>query len=255
MNLRHRHFAFAAAFSILALAGCATTVLTPTAADYAPALADPARPAADVARDANRHPAELLAFAGIAPGQKVGDYVMGGGYLTRILAAAVGPGGHVYAFQPAEFIGFRKEYATEQQTVDDAYANVDGITGAFAAPPFPVPLDVIVTVQNFHDLYLKPFPAGNAARASKALFAALKPGGTLVVVDHSAAAGSGASLADKLHRIDRQTVIDELTAAGFKLEASSDLYARPADPRTANVFDPAIRGSTDQFSLRFRKPR
>jgi predicted methyltransferase len=254
MSLRRPHFAVIAALSVLAVPGCATSRMRLTAANYTAALADPARPAADTARDAARHPGELLAFAGISPGQQVGDFVMGGGYLTRILAAAVGPGGHVYAFQPGEFIAFRKEYGAEQKTVDDAYANVDGITGPFAAPPFPVKLDVIITVQNFHDLYLKPFPAGTGARASKALFAALKPGGTLVVVDHSAAAGSGTTLSDPLHRIDRQPVIDELTGAGFKLEASSDLYARPADPRTANVFDPAIRGLTDQFTLRFRKP-
>ncbi len=255
MRLRHPHFAVVAALSVLALTGCAASMPGLTAASYAAALADPARPAADSARDATRFPGELLAFAGIKPGQQVGDFVMGGGYFTRILSAAVGPSGHVYAFQPNEFIAFRKEYGTEQKTVDDAYANVDGVGGPFAAPAFPVKLDAIITVQNFHDLYLKPFPVGTGAKASKALFAALKPGGVLVVVDHSAAAGSGTAPADTLHRIDRQAVIDALTGAGFRLEASSDLYARPADPRTANVFDPVIRGKTDQFTLRFRKPK
>lgn len=225
------------------------------AAVYAAALADPARPAADRARDPARKPAELLAFAQIQPGQRVGDFVMGGGYLTRILAATVGPAGHVYAFQPAEFIGFRKQYGDDQKAVDDAYANVDAVGGGFAAPAFPTGLDTIVTVQNFHDLYLKPFPAGTGARASAALYAALKPGGALIVVDHSAAAGTGTTLSDSLHRIDRQAAIDALTAAGFRLEASSNMYARPADPLTANVFDPAIRGQTSQFALRFRKPR
>ncbi len=239
----------------LTLTGCAAAPARPTAASYASALADPARPAADSTRDATRLPGELLAFAGIAPGQQVGDFVMGGGYFTRVLAAAVGPQGHVYAFQPAEFIAFRKQYGDDQRTVDAAYANVDAVAGPFAAPAFPVPLDAIITVQNFHDLYLKPFAPDTGARASKALFAALKPGGTLVVVDHSAAAGSGTTLSDTHHRIDRQAVIAALTGAGFKLEASSDLYARPADPRTANVFDPVIRGQTDQFTLRFRKPK
>ena len=117
-----------------------------------------------------------------------------------------------------------------------------------------VPLDAIVTVQNFHDLYLKPFPEGTGDKASAALFAALKPGGTLVVVDHSAADGSGTTLSDSLHRIDKAAVVAALTKAGFLLEAESDLYKRPEDPRTANVFDPAIRGKTDQFTLRFRKP-
>ena len=250
-----RRISVAACLAALALTACNPAMERPNAASYAAALADPARPAADTARDATRLPGELLAFAGVMPGQQVGDFVMGGGYFTRILAAAVGRTGHVYAFQPAEFIAFRKQYGDDQRTVDAAYANVDAVTGPFSAPPFPVPLDTIITVQNFHDLYLKPFPAGTGARASAALFAALKPGGALVVVDHSAAAGSGTTMSDSLHRIDRQAVIDALTGAGFKLEASSDLYARPADPRTANVFDPAIRGQTDQFTLRFRKPK
>ena len=224
------------------------------APDYAAALADPARPAADRARDAERKPAELLAFAEIAPGEKVGDFVMGSGYVTRLLAAAVGPAGRVYAFQPAEFIAFRKQYGDDQAAVDAAYDNVDAVGGPFAAPAFPEPLDTIVTVQNFHDLYLKPFPEGTGARGSAALFAALKPGGTLVVVDHSAPGGSGTALSDSLHRIDKAAVVAALTGAGFTLEAESDLYARVDDPRTANVFDAAIRGKTDQFTLRFRKP-
>ena len=162
--------------------------------------------------------------------------------------------GRVFAFQPAEFIAFKKQYGDDQTAVDAAYANVDAVAGPFAAPAFAVPLDTIVTVQNFHDLYLKPFPAGTGDKASAALFAALKPGGTLVVVDHSAADGSGTTLSDSLHRIDKAAVVAALTKAGFKLEAESDLYKRADDPRTANVFDAGIRGKTDQFALRFRKP-
>ncbi|MBL9068316.1 MAG: class I SAM-dependent methyltransferase [Sphingopyxis sp.] len=224
------------------------------ASDYAAALADPARPAADRERDAARKPAELLAFAEIAPGEQVGDFVMGGGYVTRLLAAAVGPAGKVHAFQPAEFIAFRKQYGDDQAAVDAAYANVDAVAGSFAAPAFAAPLDTIITVQNFHDLYLKPFPEGTGDKASAALFAALKPGGTLVIVDHSAADGTGTGAADSLHRIDKAAVIAALTKAGFKLEAESDLYRLADDARTTNVFDPAIRGKTDQFALRFRKP-
>ena len=240
----------------LLLAVSATPLAAKQAAtpDYSSALADPARPAADRTRDAARKPAELLAFAQIAPGEKVGDYVMGGGYVTRLLAAAVGPKGHVYAFQPAEFIAFKAQYGTDQAAVDAAYANVDAVAGPFAAPAFAEPLDTIMTVQNFHDLYLKPFPEGTGAKASAALFAALKPGGTLIVVDHSAADGTGTTLSDSLHRIDKAAVVAALTAAGFKLEAESDLYKHADDPRTTNVFDAAIRGKTDQFALRFRKP-
>src|SRR3546814_8554444 len=101
---------------------------------------------------------------------------MGGGYVTRLLAGAVGPSGKVYAFQPAEFIAFKKQYGDDQAAVDAAHANVDAVSGSFAAPPFPEPLDTIITVQNFHDLYLKPFPEGTGDKASAALFAALKPG-------------------------------------------------------------------------------
>jgi predicted methyltransferase len=251
----------AASLAALALTGCATMddgvddAPTYTAATYAAALADPSRPADQRARDAARLPGDLLAFAQVARGEKVGDYIMGGGYLTRILAAAVGPEGRVYAFQPAEFIAFRNQYGVDQKTVDAAYDNVDAVAGSAVAPAWPEPLDTIITVQNFHDLYNKAAPADSGMRAARALYAALKPGGTMVVVDHSAPAGTGATLSDSLHRIDKQTVIDAFTGAGFKLEAQSDLYAHPADPRTANVFDAGIRGNTDQFTLRFRKPR
>jgi predicted methyltransferase len=249
-------FSVAATLFPLLLTACAYGSSTDVApASYAAALADPARSAADRERDAARKPAELLAFAQIAPGEQVGDFVMGGGYLTRVIAAAVGPTGRVHAFQPAEFIAFRKEYGTEQSDTVATRPNIVAVGGRFEAPAFTVPLDTIVTVQNFHDLYLKPFPAGTGARGSAALFAALKPGGTLLVVDHSATDGSGTRDAHDLHRIDKAAVIAALTTAGFTLEAESDLYRQPADPRTANVFSPAIRGKTDQFMLRFRKPK
>jgi predicted methyltransferase len=242
-----------------AVAACAPAAENPattsnTAAAYAGALADSQRPAADRDRDPTRFPAEVLAFAGIERGDKVGDYIMGGGYWTRILANAVGPQGKVYAFQPAEFIGFRPAYAEEQNAAVAGRANVVALRGPVAAPPFPEPLDTIITVQNFHDLYIGAMPEGTGAKAVAALYAALKPGGTLLVVDHSAAAGSGLTAANTLHRIDREAAIAALTAAGFALEAQSNLYVRPDDPRTANVFDPAIRGKTDQFVLRLRKP-
>lgn len=243
---------------VLSLAACAPSgeaSSSPAAsADYAAALADPLRPVAERERDAARKPAELLAFAQIEPGEKVGDYIMGGGYWTRILSNLVGPQGKVYAFQPDEFIAFRAAYGEEQDAAVAGRANVTPLRGPVAAPPFPEPLDTLITVQNLHDLYLDAMPEGTAATAIAVLHHALKPGGTLLVVDHSAAARSGTAPTDTLHRIDKQAAIDALTAAGFVLEAESDLYARPDDPRTANVFAPEIRGKTDQFVLRFRKP-
>ena len=158
---------------LLAVSATPLAAKEAAASDYQAALADPARPAADRERDAARKPADLLAFAEIAPGEKVGDFVMGGGYVTRLLAAAVGPTGTVYGFQPAEFIAFKKQYGDDQAAVDAAYDNVDAVAGPFAAPAFPQPLDTIITVQNFHDLYLKPFPAGTGDKASAAVFAAL----------------------------------------------------------------------------------
>jgi predicted methyltransferase len=239
---------------LAAALAAAVPALAQGATDYASALADETRPAAERERDAARHPAELLAFARIEKGEKVGDYIIGGGYWTRILSNLVGPGGKVYAFQPEEFIAFRPAYGTEQDAAVAGRPNVVALRGPVAAPPFPEPLDTIITVQNFHDLFIEQMPAGTGPRAVAALFAALKPGGTLVVVDHSAAAGSGLSATSSLHRIDRQAAIEALSAAGFVLDGASDLYADPADPRDANVFSPTIRGKTDQFTLRMKKP-
>ena len=115
-------------------------------------------------------------------------------------------------------------------------------------------LDLVFTAQNYHDFHLQPFPADTAARVNAEVFEALRPGGAYVVIDHYAADGSGWGPADSLHRADRAALIAEVEAAGFVLEAESDLLRNPDDPRTANVFDESIRGRTDQFVLRFVKP-
>lgn len=231
-----------------------------SARDYMQAINDIAR-MDDREYDEARQPGELLAFAQIDKGEVVGDYIMGGGYLTRLLAMAVGANGKVYAFQPDEFIAFRPEYAAEQDAAVAPYADVNGdpvhvfpLRGPVAQPGWPEPLDTIITVMNFHDLYLTDFPEDTAQVAIANMYDALKPGGTLVVVDHLAHDGAGAEAANTLHRMDRQLALDALTAAGFTLEEESDLYSRPGDPRDANVFDDAIRGNTDQFTWRLRKP-
>ena len=233
------------------LAASAQTVPAPIAA----ALADPGRPAADKERDAARHPGELLAFAGIKPGDKVADFIMGGGYFTRILARTVGDKGRVYAYQPAEFIQFRPAYADEQKTAVAGYANVTPLSDSLATVKFAEPLDAIVTVQNWHDLHLKQSPPGFAASMAKRLYDNLKPGGVLLVVDHVAATDPGFAAPDKLHRIDPAAARAEIESAGFKFDGSLPILANPADPHTAIVFDPSIRGKTDQFVFRFRKPR
>ncbi|USQ97445.1 class I SAM-dependent methyltransferase [Caulobacter sp. RL271] len=240
------------AFGASSLGGAA---LAQVPANIAKALADPARPAADTARDAARHPGEVLALAEVKPGDTVVDYIMGGGYFTRLISAAVGPNGTVYAYQPAEFIKFKAQYGEDQKAVAAALSNVKPLNGPMTALDLPDNADVVITVQNYHDMHLKPFPVDTAAKANAEIFKSLKPGGVFLVIDHAAAAGSGITAADSLHRIDIAAVKSEVEAAGFKLEAESPLLASSADPHTASVFDPAIRGKTDQFILKFRKPK
>ncbi len=256
----------AAALAATMLAGCGSSEPEAeepayTARQYMSAVNDIARPPADREHDEARQPGELLAFAEIDRGDVVGDYIMGGGYVTRLLAMAVGSDGKVYAFQPEEFIAFRPDYATEQDEAIRPYTDDDGnpvyvipLRAPVAEPGFPEPLDTIITVMNLHDLFIGAMPEGTAETAIAALYDALKPGGSLIVVDHQAAEGGGMEAADSLHRMDAAMALEALTAAGFVLEAESDLYARPEDPRDANVFDESIRGQTDQFAWRLRKP-
>lgn len=241
-------------FAILAL-GVGGAAFAEVPANIAKALADPSRPAAEIARDAARHPGEILAMAEVKPGNTVVDYIMGGGYFTRLLSGAVGPKGAVYAFQPTEFIRFKAQYGEDQKTVAAALPNVKPLTGPMVGLDLPDNVDLVITVQNYHDQHLKPFPADTAAKANAEIFKSLKPGGVFLVVDHAATAGSGIADADRLHRIDVAAVKSEIEAAGFKLEAESPLLASSADPHTASVFDPSIRGRTDQFILKFRKPK
>ena len=235
----------------------AVAIAVPAAAQsptIATALADASRPAEEKARDAARKPAEFLTFAKVKPGQKVADFIMGGGYWTRILGGVVGPKGKVYAFQPAEFVAFQAKYGTDQDAAVAGRANVVPLRASLAAFTFPEKLDVVLTVQNWHDLHLRQAPAGTGAMIAGKLYAALKPGGYLIVADNSAVAGSGFTAANTLHRAEAAAVHKEIEMAGFKFEGQSSMWATTADPRTASVFDPAVRGQVDQFVLRFRKP-
>lgn len=239
---------------ILALALGAAAMAADVPASITAALADAGRPATDTSRDAARHPGELLAFAGVKPGDRVGDFIMGGGYFTRIFARTVGEGGKVYAYQPKEFIQFNGQYQKSLDAVAAAYPNVTPLNNSLGAVAFPEPLDVIFTAQNYHDLHLGFIPAPALAAIDKAIFNSLKPGGVLIVVDHAAIDGTGDTRSKALHRIDIATVKAEMTAAGFVLDGESEILRNPADPRTASVFDPVIKGQTDQFVLKFRKP-
>jgi predicted methyltransferase len=241
-----------AALFALAIPFAASAQTVPPALQAA--IADQSRPATDRERDAVRKPGELLAFAEIAPGDKVADFIMGGGYFTRILAGAVGPEGRVYAYQPAEFIQYRADYATEQDAAVAGRANVTATRDSLGSFTFAEPLDAIITVQNYHDLHLKMAPPGTATYIAGKLFAALKPGGVLLVVDHVAKTDPGFTAPDALHRIDPAAARAEIESVGFKFEGELDVLRNPADPHTALVFDPTIRGKTDQFVYKFRKP-
>jgi len=210
----------------------------------AAALGDSGRPAADVQRDAARKPAEVIAFAGLKTGDRVIDFIPGGGYFTRIFSGVVGPKGHVYAMVPG--------------AAEALEAPMTATITSYAATHPNVTVDVFWTAQNYHDLYNPltkgaPKPA-NMDPINKAVFAALKPGGIYFIIDHVAPAGSGTSATNTLHRIDPDVVMKDVTSVGFKFVGRSEVLRNPADPHTAIVFDPSIRGHTDQFVLKFRKP-
>ncbi|WP_395652153.1 class I SAM-dependent methyltransferase [Brevundimonas sp.] len=250
-----RSLILAASIAVLAtgLGGAVSAQTAPTPASYAAALADPVRSAEDRARDAARHTAETLAFAQVMRGQKIADMIIGGGFFTRAFAAAVGPQGMVTGWQPDEFLKFDPNYAASLAAID-ALPNVAAVSSPIAAPAFPSGLDLVFTAQNYHDLHLTLFGADTATSVNAAAFAALKPGGLYVIIDHHAAAGSGLAATNTLHRIDIEAVKAEVQAAGFVLDSESDILANTTDPLTANVFDAAIRGQTSQFVLRFKKP-
>jgi len=244
----------AAAFVIC---GCATaSAENAVPPNIANAVADQDRPDEDRQRDAARKPAEVLRFAGIKDGEKVADFIPGKGYFSRVLSGAVGPQGHVYAFIPSEFANFLKQpLPPDGSTPYPKFANVSVIAGPVNDFAAPEPLDLVWISLNYHDLH-DPFLApADLAKINKAVFAALKPGGRYVVIDHAAAAGSGLRDTNTLHRIDEASVKSEVEAAGFRLEGESDLLHNAGDPRTANVKDPTIRGKTDQFILEFKKPK
>jgi predicted methyltransferase len=247
--------------SVLASAAIGATVIgagmaiAAVPANLTAALGDVKRPPADSSRDVARKPAELLALGEVKPGQKVADFMMGSGYFTRILAPAVGEKGKVYGYQAAEFIKFRAAYGTEQSSVVADYKNVTPLTAPLASIGLPDGLDLVLTVQNYHDLHLKAFAPETADLVNKQIFKALKPGGIYLIVDHAAAAGAPLSVADSQHRIDEAIVKKEVEAAGFKLVAEDRMLANPEDAHDKLVFDKSIRGHTDQFVLKYRKPK
>ena len=241
----------------VAVAAFAVTVPTYAAdkiPDYvASAVADKDRPKDDTDRDADRHPAEIMAMTGLKPGGSAVDVGPGRtGYYTRIMSRVVGANGKVTMFNPS-WVADKFPQVTEAPAAFQkaGYANVDGSIQPMADIKFDTPVDLIFMSQLYHDQVWQKI---DIAKMNKAIFDALKPGGVYFVIDHTGPGVKTPEQIDKLHRIDPALVKEQILAAGFKLEAESDLLKNPSDPHTANVFDPAIRGKTDQFILKFVKP-
>lgn len=245
-----RKLASIAAIVGLSLAGVAAVAQTEVPAAIAAAVADSARPDADKARDVHRKPAEIVAFAGVKPGDKVAEFIPGGGYYTRILAKAVGPQGHVYALVPAAFAQ-RPGGLDALNAIATQYGNVTVVATDLTNFSLPEPVDLAWTSENYHDMHNGPTPS--FAGVNDSTFRALKPGGIYFIEDHAAVKGAGTTVTSTLHRIEPAAVIEEVSSAGFALDAESDLLANPADPKTAGVRDPSIQGETEKFALRFRK--
>lgn len=220
------------------------------------AVADSGRPEADTKRDANRHPAELLEFAGIHAGQKVVDLLPGGGYFTRLFAKTVGPKGFVYAYfsdgADERLRKAGKDPDNQGADLKKAYPNVGVIHGPLKDFVTPEPVDVVWTSDNLHDMHNGPAGA-DFPKALKGIHDSLRKGGIFIVIDHRAAKGAGAGVTSTLHRMDEDIAKQEIEAAGFKLVGESKVLTRDSDDKTKRVFEAGEHDQTDQFVLKFRR--
>jgi len=235
---------FAAA--LICVSAAAQTV-PPT---IAAAVADSARPDTDKTLDANRKPGQVVAFAGVKPGMVVAELGPGGGYYTRILARAVGPTGKIYALVTSAQAA-RPGGLDRINAVSAAYPNVKVVTVDYPTMVLPEKADLFWTTENYHDFHNG--PTANIAALDKSVFNNLKPGGIFYVEDHSAAPGAGLAATSQYHRMDEAIAKSELTAAGFVVDAESDLLHNPADDPTKGNSE-AGHFATDRFMLRLRHP-
>ena len=218
-------------------------------AEVSASIADASRPQADKDRDAARHPAELLTFIGAKRGDKIGELVPGGGYVTRLLAKVVGPTGHVYATN-LPTLNERFKTGVNPIIADASYGNVSVVELPFGELKYSEPVDIVFTSENYHDFQNMGMFQTDTGALDKAAFAALKPGGLFVVTDYVSAAGKGKTETQSLHRIDPAVIKAEATAAGFMLESESNAMMNPMDDLTKR----SGQGSS-QIMLKFRKPR
>lgn len=246
---------FATALALAGGSAAAPAAETPPIQDpsgeaYAAALSNPNRPEADRARDELRRSADMLAFMGLKAGDAIADIRPEEGFFTHLFSTVAGPDGHVYAFVPNQTSGRENAYA---DSLAETYDNVSRVTGALETMSFDRPLDVVFMGEEYHDFVIPRFGVDVAAM-NAAVFEALKPGGLYVILDHEAAPGSGVSVAGTLHRIESSELRRQVEAAGFVFEGATEVVRNPEDDRGLSVFDPAIRGRTDRFVFRFRKP-
>jgi predicted methyltransferase len=221
-----------------------------SAPDYEAIVASPDRSDADRQTDQRRQPAKMLAFTGVNTGMKVLDMGAGAGYSTELLARAVGPGGAVYAQESAAVMERVKD-KFDIRAQKPAMKNVAHVVRNYddPLPPDVSGLDLITFFFAYHDTTYMPV---DRAEMNKNMFAALKPGGYLVIADHSARPGDGTTVGKTLHRIEQSTLRQEIEAAGFNLAAEADFLRHPEDPRDAAVFRPQV--PVDEFVLKYQKP-
>jgi predicted methyltransferase len=220
----------------------------------AAAVADKDRPKDDTDRDADRHPAEIMAMTELKPGGRAVDVGPGRtGYYTKIMSRIVGANGKVFMFNPT-WVAEKFPVATEGAAILNkaGYTNVEGSVQPMAEIKFDAPVDLVFISQLYHD---QVWQKVDVAKMNKAIFDALKPGGVYFVIDHTGPGVTTVEQIDKLHRIDPALVKSQILAAGFELVAESDILKNPADPKDVNVFDKSIRGKTDQFVVKFRRPK
>ncbi|MCB1560979.1 MAG: class I SAM-dependent methyltransferase [Xanthomonadales bacterium] len=251
----------ALAFSPLASSNASAAGATPPVdipAAVQSAVDNGARSDADRERDPGDHPARLLAFADIRPGMRVADVFAGGGYYSELLSHIVGDDGQVALINNVAYDHFARDQL-KQRLGNERLPNVEHLTvescnlqlGRNA-------YDRLIMIKSLHDIYYadpaNAWPAIDSGHFIRQLYDGLKPGGSLLVVDHSAVAGSGSTAAQTLHRIDEAFIRGELEAAGFVFDGSLDLYRNAGDERRIGAPDPAIKGHTDRFVHRYRKP-
>lgn len=231
----------------------APTASASTSQNIAAAIADETRADIDRERDPMRKPAETLAFSGVKPGDVVAELFPSGGYYTRLLSDVVGPTGRVYALETTRW-GQRNVDDTKEVLSDKGRKNVRFSATPFAQFHLPEKVDVFWITQNYHDLHDAKYAVVDMAKFNKHVFDSLKHGGVYFIIDHAAKPGTTDDEIVTLHRIDEEVVKKEVLAAGFKLVGEADFLRNPGDDRSKRVFDPAIRGKTDRFVLKFQKP-